>query len=97
MKKKETLKQKALRLWKAAGLPKFLNKYSPKKTPGWLTYLCYLEYTAHAPSWRRAMQFMHDLSSQAASLDGMAEGDCEMACQSLAIGASSQRFSTEPS
>jgi len=60
MKEKETLKQKAYRLWKAAGLPKFLNKRGPKKTPGWLILLCHLEYTTHAPSWRRAMNFMVD-------------------------------------
>src|SRR3989344_4189551 len=60
MKKEETLKDKAKRLWKAAGLPKFLNKYGPKKTPGWLIFLCHLEYTVHAPSWRRAMNFMVD-------------------------------------
>ena len=60
MKEKETLKQKAYRLWKAAGLPKFLNKRGPKKTPGWLILLCHLEYTTHAPSWRRARNFMVD-------------------------------------
>lgn len=60
MKKKETLKDKAKRLWKAAGLPEFLNKYGPKETPGWLTFLCHLEYTSHAPSWRRSMNFMID-------------------------------------
>lgn len=65
MKKVETLRKKAYRLWKKAGLPKFLNKYGPKETPGWLVYLCHLEYTAHAPAWRRAMNFMsqyHKLS-----------------------------------
>lgn len=60
MKKEETLRTKAYRLWKAARLPKFLNKYGPKKTPGWLIYLCHLEYTAHAQSWRRARNFMID-------------------------------------
>ena len=60
MREKETLKQKAYRLWKAARLPEFLNKYGPKKTPGWLIYLCHLEYTAHAPAWRRAANFMAD-------------------------------------
>ncbi|HLC84363.1 MAG TPA: transposase [Candidatus Nanoarchaeia archaeon] len=58
--KEKTLRTKAFRLWKAAGLPKFLNKYGPKRTPGWLTYLCHLEYTAHAPAWRRAARFMGD-------------------------------------
>jgi len=60
MKKKETLKDKAKRLWKAAGLPKFLNKYGPKNTPGWMIFLCHLEYTTHAPAWRRAAGFMVD-------------------------------------
>ena len=60
MKTKETLKQKAFRLWKKAGLPKFLNRYGPKRTPGWLVYLCHLEYTSHAPAWRRAAGFMTD-------------------------------------
>jgi transposase len=58
MKRKETLKDKARRLWKKAGLPNFFNKKGPKQTPGWLTYACHLEYTAHAPSWRRATDFM---------------------------------------
>jgi len=60
METKETLKKKAFRLWKKAGLPKFLNKYGPKKTPSWLIYLCHLEYTTHAPAWRRAAGFMED-------------------------------------
>lgn len=60
MTKKETLKHKALHLWRKAGLPKFLNKYGPKKTPGWKTFLSYLEYIAHAPSWRRTKKFMDD-------------------------------------
>lgn len=60
MKKKETLKEKAYHLWKKAGLPKFLNKFGPKKTPCWQIYLCHLEYTAHAPAWRRASSFMED-------------------------------------
>lgn len=60
MKKKETLKDKAFRLWSKAGLPEFLNKYGPKKTPGWVIYLCHLEYTSHAPAWRRAANFMED-------------------------------------
>ena len=59
MEKKETLKEKAYRLWKAANLPDFLNKYGPKETPGWLIYACHLEYTAHAPAWRRAGNFMN--------------------------------------
>ncbi len=58
MKKKETQKDKAKRLWKAAGLPDFFNRKGPKNTPAWLTYACHLEYTAHAPSWRRAANFM---------------------------------------
>lgn len=60
MNKKETLKQKAYLLWNAAGLPKFLNKRGPKQTPGWLIFLCHLEYTTHAPAWRRAASFMVD-------------------------------------
>ena len=60
MEKRESLKDKAYYLWKKAGLPEFLNKFGPKMTPGWQTYLCYLEYTAHAPSWRHAMNFMTD-------------------------------------
>lgn len=60
MEKDKTLRTKAYRLWKAAGLPEFLNKFGPKRTPGWITYLCYLEYTAHAPAWRRAANFMED-------------------------------------
>lgn len=60
MEAKETLRTKAFRLWKKAGLPQFLNKYGPKKTPAWLIYLCHLEYTAHAPAWRRAAGFMED-------------------------------------
>ena len=58
MKKEKSLKQKAFDLWKAAGLPKFLNKYGPKKTPGWVIYLAHLEFTVHAPAWRRAANFM---------------------------------------
>jgi len=60
MKKKETLEDKAFRLWKKAGLPDFFNKRGPKTTPAWKIYLCHLEYTAHAPSWRRASNFMID-------------------------------------
>jgi hypothetical protein len=60
MKKKETLKDKAYRLWKKAELPDFFNKFGPKKTPAWKNYLCYLEYTVHAPAWRRAANFMND-------------------------------------
>ena len=65
MGKKKTLKDKAYHLWQEAGLPEFLNKYGPKKTPAWKVYLCHLEYTVHAPAWRRASNFMdeyHDLS-----------------------------------
>jgi len=60
MRKRETLDNKAKRLWKAARLPEFLNKFGPKETPGWMTLLCHLEYTAHAPAWRRAANFMED-------------------------------------
>jgi len=60
MKKRVTLKDKAYGLWKRAGLPEFLNKYGPKVTPCWQIYLCHLEYTAHAPAWRRASNFMAD-------------------------------------
>ena len=60
MRKKETLKDKAYRLWNKAGLPKFLNKFGPKRTPAWQVYLCHLEYTTHAPAWRRAANFMID-------------------------------------
>ncbi len=65
MRKKETLKDKAKRLWKVAGLPDFFNKYGPKYTPAWLTYACHLEFTAHAPSWRRAAGFMSDYHGEA--------------------------------
>ena len=37
-----------------------MNKFGPKKTPSWQIYLCHLEYTAHAPAWRRAANFMVD-------------------------------------
>lgn len=60
MKKRETLENKALHLWNKAGLPIFFNKYGPKKTPAWRIYLCHLEYTVHAPAWRRAANFMND-------------------------------------
>lgn len=60
MKKKERLRDKAFQLWKAAKLPEFLNKKGPKKTPCWRIYLAYLEYTTHAPAWRRAANFMED-------------------------------------
>ena len=60
MKKKRTLKEKVLRLWKRAGLPDFFNKYGPKQTPAWEVYLAYMEYIVHAPSWRRAANFMTD-------------------------------------
>ena len=58
MKEKETLKDKAFRLWKAAGLPDFFNRKGPKWIPGWLVYACHLEYTVHARAWRRASDFM---------------------------------------
>jgi hypothetical protein len=58
MKEKETLQDKAYRLWKAAGLPEFFNTKGPKWTPAWKVYLAYLEYTEHAPAWRRAADFM---------------------------------------
>jgi len=64
MREKETLKEKAFRLWKKAGLPDFFNHKGPKKTPAWLVYACYLEYTNHAPAWRRVADFMisyHDV------------------------------------
>lgn len=54
----ETLKEKAFRLWRKAGLPDFFNKKGPKKTFAWLVYACHLEYTNHAPAWRRAAGFM---------------------------------------
>ena len=60
MRKKNTLKQKAFDLWRKAGLPDFFNKKGPKKTPAWLVYACHLEYTNHAPAWRRASNFMLD-------------------------------------
>jgi hypothetical protein len=60
MRKKETLKHKAYRLWKKAGLPEFLNRKGPKKTPAWKVYLAYLEYTSHAPAWRNTEDFMHE-------------------------------------
>ena len=58
MKHKNTLKEKAYYLWKKANLPDFLNKKGPKRTPAWLVYACHLEYTTHAPAWRRAANFM---------------------------------------
>lgn len=64
MKKRESLEDKAYRLWKVADLPDFLNKYGPKQTPGWVIYLCHLEYTTHAPAWRRAANFMTDYHQQ---------------------------------
>ncbi|MBU0979377.1 MAG: transposase [Nanoarchaeota archaeon] len=60
MKKRLTLKDKAYHLWKQAGLPDFFNRKGPKRTPAWKTYLAYLEYTNHAPSYRRAANFMVD-------------------------------------
>ena len=60
MKKKRTLKEKVLRLWKRAGLPDYFNKYGPKQTPAWEFYLAYMEYVVHAPSWRRTANFMTD-------------------------------------
>ena len=60
MKDRETLKDKAYRLWKTAGLPDFFNNKGPKKTPAWKVYLAHLEYTTHAPAWRRAAGFMLD-------------------------------------
>ncbi len=64
MRKKETLKQKAYHLWKKAGLPDFFNKKGPKFTPAWKVYLAYLEYTNHAPAWRRAADFMLDYHNE---------------------------------
>src|SRR3989344_2183997 len=60
MEDRETLKDKAYRLWKTAGLPDFFNNKGPKKTPAWKVYLAHLEYTNHAPAWRRAAGFMLD-------------------------------------
>jgi hypothetical protein len=60
MKKKETLEEKAYRLWKTASLPDFFNKKGPKKTPAWKIYLAHLAYTDHAPAWRRARDFMEE-------------------------------------
>lgn len=60
MRKKNTLKQKAFDLWRKAGLPDFFNRKGPKRTPAWLVYACHLEYTNHAPAWRRASKFMLD-------------------------------------
>ena len=60
MRKKETQEEKAYHLWKAAGLPDFFNKKGPKKTPAWKVYLTHLEYTDHAPAWRRAADFMEE-------------------------------------
>ena len=64
MKNNETLKEKAYRLWKAAGLPEFLNRKGPKKTPAWIVYLAYREYTDHAPAWSRASDFMVDYHNE---------------------------------
>jgi len=41
-------------------LPDFFNRKGPKKTPAWLVYAWHLEYTNHAPAWRRASKFMLD-------------------------------------
>ena len=60
MEKNETLRTKAFRLWKKARLPRFLNRRGPKRTPAWKVYLAYLEYTNHAPSYRRTSKFMVD-------------------------------------
>ena len=60
MNEKETLKEKAYGLWKKAGLPDFFNHKGPKKTPAWMIYLAHLEYTNHAPAWRRAADFMDE-------------------------------------
>ena len=64
MKDNTTLEDKVKRLWKKACLPDFFNKKGPKKTPAWRIYLCYLEYTEHAPAWRRAAVFMSDYHDQ---------------------------------
>jgi len=69
MNEKETLKQKAYRLWKTAGLPDFFNKKGPKQTPGWLVYLSHLEYTTHSPSWRRTQGFMEDYYDESRCFD----------------------------
>lgn len=58
MKVSETLRDKANRLWQAAGLPEYLNKFGPHRTCAWEVFACHLEYTAHVPSWRRASSFM---------------------------------------
>ena len=60
MRERETLKDKAYRQWRAARLPKFLNKKGPKRTPARDVYLAHLEYTNHASAWRRAANFMDD-------------------------------------
>jgi len=60
MKDAETLKDKVFCLWRKARLPDFFNRFGPKRTPAWQVYLCYLEYTVHAPAWRRAANFMTD-------------------------------------
>ena len=60
MRNNETLREKAYRLWRRARLPRFLNRFGPKRTPGWIVYLCHLEYATHAPAWRRVAGFMHD-------------------------------------
>jgi len=60
MAKRETLEQKAFRQWRAARLPRFFNKRGPKRTPAQLAYLAHLEYTNHAPAWRRTANFMVD-------------------------------------
>ena len=60
MAKGDTLKEKVCGLWKTARLPQFFNKRGPKRTPAWKVYLAHLEYTNHAPAWRRAARFMED-------------------------------------
>ena len=60
MEKRATLEEKAYQIWKDAHLPEYLHKYGPKRTPGWLIFLSYLEYQEHAKQWRETAYFMID-------------------------------------
>ena len=58
MARKETLIQKVKGLVKRARIPRFLNKYGPKRHPLWQFYLCHTVYTVYCRCWRRAAVFM---------------------------------------
>jgi hypothetical protein len=60
MKGKEKLINKVKHLCRRARLPRFLNKFGPKRHKMWQFYLCHIVYTTYAPSWRRAAGFMRE-------------------------------------